>query len=37
VEGYRVLLAESGFKQTRLVLLTRYPEVFLSEDARPDW
>ncbi len=32
LEGYRVLLAESGFKKTRLVLLTRYPEVILSEE-----
>ena len=36
LEGYRVLLQESGFEQTRLVLLTRYPEVFASEETRPD-
>jgi hypothetical protein len=36
LEGYRVLLGESGVEQTRLVLLTRYPVVFQEEDARPD-
>ncbi|HWG45480.1 MAG TPA: hypothetical protein VN688_22140, partial [Gemmataceae bacterium] len=36
LEGYRVLLRECGIEQTRLILLTRYPEVFQSEDARPD-
>ncbi len=36
LEGYRVLLAESGMKQTRLVLLTQYPEVFQADETRPD-
>lgn len=36
LEGYRVLLRNSGVEQTRLVLLTRYPEVFRAEDTRPD-
>jgi hypothetical protein len=36
LEGYRVLLAESGIKQTRLVLLTQYPEVFQADETRPD-
>jgi hypothetical protein len=36
LEGYRVLLHESGVEQTRLMLLTRYPQVFGPEDARPD-
>jgi hypothetical protein len=36
LDGYRVLLGECGVEQTRLVLLTRYPEVFQSGDARPD-
>lgn len=36
LEGYRVLLSESGVERTRLVLLTRYPEVFQPEEARPD-
>lgn len=36
LEGYRVLLRECGIEQTRLVLLTRYPEVFQGEDTRPD-
>lgn len=36
LEGYRFLLGESGVELTRLVLLTRYPEVFSSEAARPD-
>lgn len=36
LEGYRVLLAETGFEQTRLVLLTRYPESFAAGAARPD-
>lgn len=35
--GYRVLLSESGVKQTRLGLLTRYPEVFKADDVRPDF
>jgi hypothetical protein len=36
LEGYRVLLGESGVEHTRLVLLTRYPEVFRPGDVRPD-
>jgi hypothetical protein len=36
LEGYRVLLKECGVEQTRLVLLTRYPEVFQPGDAQPD-
>jgi hypothetical protein len=36
LEGYLVLLRDCGVEQTRLVLLTRYPEVFQREDARPD-
>jgi hypothetical protein len=36
LEGYRVLLAESGVAETRLILLTRYPETFTSDAARPD-
>lgn len=36
LEGYRVLLGESGIAQTRLLLLTRYPEVFRAGDTRPD-
>lgn len=36
LEGYRVLLGESGVEQTRLVLLTQYPEVFQSDESRPD-
>lgn len=36
LEGYRVLLGESGMEQTRLVLLTQYPEIFQEGEARPD-
>jgi hypothetical protein len=36
LEGYRVLLGETGVEQTRLILLTRYPEVFQPGDALPD-
>jgi hypothetical protein len=36
LEGYRVLLNRTGALQTRLVLLTRYPETFNSDDERPD-
>ncbi|MBX9585365.1 MAG: hypothetical protein K2X87_34085 [Gemmataceae bacterium] len=36
LEGYRVLLGESGVGQTRLVLLTRHPEEYRTEEARPD-
>lgn len=34
--GYRVLLGASGDEQKRLILLTRYPEAYSSDDARPD-
>jgi hypothetical protein len=34
--GYCEFLRQSGVEQTRLILLTRYPEVFQPEDARPD-
>lgn len=36
LEGYRVLLGESGLARTRLVLLTRYWEVFQEDETRPD-
>jgi hypothetical protein len=36
LEGYRVLLAESGATLTRLVLLSRYPVKFAPSDERPD-
>jgi hypothetical protein len=36
LEGYQVLLREQGKKETRLVLLTQYPEAFQAEQARPD-
>lgn len=36
LEGYRTLLRECGIEQTRLVLLTRYPEIFQEGDTRPD-
>jgi hypothetical protein len=36
LEGYRVLLGEGGVAETRLILLTRYPEVFQPEAERPD-
>jgi hypothetical protein len=36
LEGYRVLLGESGVEHTRLVLLTRYPEAFKPTDVLPD-
>ena len=36
LEGYRVLLGESGVQQTKLILLTRYPEKFGPDDACPD-
>lgn len=36
LEGYRVLLSQSGIEQTRLVLLTRYPEAFAAGDTPPD-
>jgi hypothetical protein len=36
LEGYRVLLGESGVAETRLVLLSRYAEDFQPGDARPD-
>src|SRR5262249_45107000 len=36
IEIQSVFLDECGVDRTRLVLLTRYPEVFQPEDARPD-
>jgi hypothetical protein len=36
LEGYRVLLRECEIEQTRLVLLTRYPEIFSKEETRPN-
>jgi hypothetical protein len=36
LEGYRVLLGRCGIEETRLILLTRYPEVFKAGDALPD-
>lgn len=36
LEGYRVLLRGCGVEQTRLVLLTRYAEVFQAGETRPD-
>jgi hypothetical protein len=36
LEGYRVLLGETGVEQTWLVLLTRYPESYAPEETRPD-
>jgi len=36
LEGYRVLLRECGVEQTRLALLTQYPEVFQGDESRPD-
>jgi hypothetical protein len=36
LEGYRVLLAEQGVAQTRLVLLTRYAEDIAAWEAQPD-
>jgi hypothetical protein len=36
LEGYRVLLAQQAFEETRLILLTRYAEKFQPGDARPD-
>src|SRR5262249_13300436 len=36
LDGYRVLLGETGVTHTRLVLLTRYPESFAPGAVRPD-
>lgn len=36
LEGYRVLLKESGVTQTQLVLLTRYPQTFDPDNELPD-
>lgn len=36
LEGYRVLLRQSGITQTRLILLTRYLEVFQEDETCPD-
>jgi hypothetical protein len=35
--GYRVLLERSEVEERRLVLLTRYPEVFEEDDVQPDF
>jgi hypothetical protein len=35
--GYRILMGKSAVEQTRLGLLTRYPEVFKPDDVRPDF
>src|SRR5207244_2364629 len=37
LEGYRVLLAATAVEQKRLGLLTRYPEVFTSQESSPDF
>lgn len=36
LEGYRVLMSTSGTESHRLILLTRYPETYPSDAARPD-
>lgn len=36
LEGYRVLLGESGVARTQLVLVTRYPEHYSPGDMHPD-
>jgi hypothetical protein len=36
LEGYRVLLRECGVAETRLILLTQYPEVFHEDETLPD-
>jgi hypothetical protein len=36
LEGYRLLLGQSAIEETRLVLLTRHPEVYASGAERPD-
>ena len=36
LEGYRTLLRECGVEETRLVLLTRYPEIIPPGAERPD-
>jgi hypothetical protein len=36
LEGYRVLLKQTGVAQTQLGLLTRYPQVFEPDDELPD-
>lgn len=36
LEGYRILLRESGRPNTRLILLTRYLPAFAAEDEKPD-
>ena len=36
LEGYRILPNGSDIKQTRLILLTRYAELFQTEDEHPD-
>ncbi len=36
LEGYRVLLDATGIAHRRLILLSRYPEVFSAEECQPD-
>jgi hypothetical protein len=36
LEGYRVLLKQAGFAETKLLLLTRYPQVFGPDAERSD-
>ncbi len=36
LEGYRIGLGKTGAEETRLILLTRYPEVIQPEAERPD-
>lgn len=36
LEGYRILLAESGVPETQLILLTRYRETYAADAVRPD-
>lgn len=36
LEGYRILLGRAGVAETRLILLTRYPETIKLGDERPD-
>lgn len=36
LEGYRILLADQGIAETRLILLTRYRESYTTDAARPD-
>jgi len=36
LEGYRRLIGETGFTETRLILLSRYPETYAADAMRPD-